>query len=88
MSAISADKTKSFVYLMLLFLGGEFAVGAKFTRKLFGVRRIILLTSIILPGVVIPVSIVVGLGSRVVAVVIGTTRVVVVVVVVATVLVR
>jgi len=75
-SAISADETKSFVYPMLLFLGGEFTVGAKFTGKLLGVRRSILLTSIVLPGVVIPVGIV-GLGSGVV-VVIGTAGVVVV----------
>ena len=77
MSAFSADETKSFVYPTLLLLGGEFAVGAKFTGKVLSVRRIILLTSIILPGVVIPVGIVVGLGSGVV-VVIGTAGVVVV----------
>ena len=71
MSVISADKTKSFVDLTLLFLSGEFAVRAKFAGKVLGVRRVILLTSIIIPRVVIPV----GLGSGVV-VVIGTTRVV------------
>ena len=62
----------------MFLLGGEFAIGAKFAGKVLGaVRRIILLTSIILPKVVIPVGIVVGLGSRGV-VVIGTARVVVV----------
>src|SRR3978361_2102182 len=86
-SAISADETKSFVDPTLLLFGGELAVRAKFAGKVLGVRRIILLTSIILPGVVIPVGIVVGLGSRVV--VVGTTGVVVVVIgVVAAVLVR
>ena len=62
MSAFSADETKSFVYPTLLLFGGEFAVGAKFTGKVLSVRRIIL------PGVVIPVGIVVGLGSGVVVV--------------------
>jgi len=52
----------------LLFLGGESAVRAKFAGKVLGVRRIILLISIILPGVVISVGIIVGLGSRVVVV--------------------
>jgi len=74
-STISADETKSFVYPMLLLLGGEFTIGAKFTGKVLGVRRILLI-SIILPGVVVPVGIVVGLGSGIV-VVIGTTGVVV-----------
>ena len=56
----------------MLLLGGEFAVRAKFTGKVFRVRRIIL------PGVVIPVGIVVGLGSGIVVVGIRTARVVVV----------
>ena len=42
-------------------------VRVKFTGKVFRVRRIILLTNIILPRVVIPVGIV-GLGSGVVVV--------------------
>jgi len=66
MSAISADKTKSFVYLTLLLLGGEFTVRAKFTGKVLGVRRIILLTSIILSGVVVVIG-TTGVGVGVVA---------------------
>jgi len=53
----------------LLLFRGKLAIGAKFAGKVLRVRRIFLLTSIILPGVVILVGIV-GLGSGVV--VIGT----------------
>jgi len=60
----------------LLLLGGEFTVGAKFAGKVLGVRRILFFTSIILSGVIVPVGIVVGLGSGIV-VVIGATGVVV-----------
>jgi len=53
---ISADKTESFVYPTLLLLRGEFTVRAKFAGKVLGARRIILLTSIILSGVVVVIG--------------------------------
>jgi len=73
---------------VLLLLRGKLAVGAKFAGKVLGIiRRVILLTSIILSGVVIPVGIIVGFCSRgVFGIVIGTTGIVVGIV--ATVLVR
>jgi len=61
MSTVSTDKTKSFVNPTLLLLGSEFAVRAKFTGKVLGVRRILLHTGIILSGVVITAGITVQL---------------------------
>ena len=56
MSTLSTDKTKSFVNPTLLFFGCKFSVGAKFAGKILGVvRKIILLTSIIMSGVVVGV---------------------------------
>jgi len=63
----------------LLLFRGKLAIRAKLAGKILRViRRVILLTSIILFGVVIPVGIIVGFHSRgVFGIVIGTAEVVV-----------
>jgi len=73
---------------VLLLFRGKLAIRAKFAGKILEViRRVILLTSIILSRVVILVGIIVGFCSRgVFGIVIGTTRIVVGIVV--TVLIR